>query len=672
MSNLNAELIELAFRGVTELSSTFDGAQEYRAMSDRLLTLQRRCNLRDVSHIAQIMKSPDGSDGFGLVIELAQRTTEHYPVPFDLLDFALVYHFALELGRPLPPEAADNSVLRALHFLLTTRVDDLELAKYDKCVLVRTAAALNPVGLKLRRGSDEDPFSCVPPVEGDGSRHGLPAYLCRCVDGKTSLDDSFQVEGLWVPESYGLTERIEMSSPFGWSTQDSPTNWQDFSFGKQLLEYMSGPVPEQFSVNHTGHGMNSYALTTRLALGQLSAVIQVGWGGAYSNGNDTQHWNSTMDSLNSVTELFYEQFSKLPSHEFDTPWQRKYALFYSDIRAVLQVKEFVEGRWVDLIETDDFAFACAALTARVQTGNTGGGLTSSVSSVATEDSDEVDLSCEDEGNFYDSEDIYIALESAGLVDVKGVPSHDMDPEAFERNMEFLEADAKKNGRSTFSDNDVPLYYLHIDIWDYESTDACAAAAFKKFGTDEDYIMAIAGPRWSVALRRGAKDGQIPLNIETRLLEAVDGSVTVWKKQIPQAEWYTKRFHVANEIEAALNKLGYAVMPLVPERNRGMHLVDQYILELAERGEFAEYTLRTSVSGEPVHIPIQVWIEDLLRDDIEMMIDAYFGNDGRDEGLAIGDGWCIRLLADSDGRCTFDNLIPLGKEIEARLTELSNR
>lgn len=65
-----------------------------------------------------------------------------------------------------------------------------------------------------------------------------------------------------------------------WATQPSPPALHDY----QTLshEYLRGPVPDQFSLSHAGHGANSYSLNIRLAAGNVAMHAQTGWGGAYT------------------------------------------------------------------------------------------------------------------------------------------------------------------------------------------------------------------------------------------------------------------------------------------------------------------------------------------------------------------------------------------------------
>ncbi len=197
---------------------------------------------------------------------------------------------------------------------------------------------------------------------------------------------------------------------------------------------------------------------------------------------------------------------------------------------------------------------------------------------------------------------------------------------------------------------------------------CIEEAKNKFGNDDGILAVICGPRWSVALRRGARDAQIPFDIVDQLLEAVDGSTLMFSKPIPEAEELNPVFETVDDLALALALCGYHLNKEVPEEEKGMKYAESYIHHLVTENKFAEYMMPISFAGMNMNIPVQVWIEPLNRESLEGMIDAYFGNDGRDDGLAIGDGWCIRFMQDSAGKYSFAELEPIGELVEKALND----
>jgi hypothetical protein len=56
--------------------------------------------------------------------------------------------------------------------------------------------------------------------------------------------------------------------------------------GGFLTDVLAGRAPDYVAVCHAGHGMNSYALNYHLVHGRLAVLMQVGWGGVYTDNAD--------------------------------------------------------------------------------------------------------------------------------------------------------------------------------------------------------------------------------------------------------------------------------------------------------------------------------------------------------------------------------------------------
>ncbi|MEV4515423.1 hypothetical protein AB0K00_41515 [Dactylosporangium sp. NPDC049525] len=50
-----------------------------------------------------------------------------------------------------------------------------------------------------------------------------------------------------------------------------------------LADVLAGRAPDYAAVSHAGHGTNSYAVNYHLVHGNLAVLMQVGWGGIYTD-----------------------------------------------------------------------------------------------------------------------------------------------------------------------------------------------------------------------------------------------------------------------------------------------------------------------------------------------------------------------------------------------------
>lgn len=128
-----------------------------------------------------------------------------------------------------------------------------------------------------------------------------------------SLDDEFM-------------QKIRDVNPCHWSTQAFPIPMDDYLM--TTIDYLKRPIPDQVSICHAGHGVNSYALTFRYALGGLAILAQTGWGGAYGDKeSDNERWQDLLDNLDPLIEMN----PYLPS---DGYFERDFILINSDFRGL--------------------------------------------------------------------------------------------------------------------------------------------------------------------------------------------------------------------------------------------------------------------------------------------------------------------------------------------------
>ena len=114
----------------------------------------------------------------------------------------------------------------------------------------------------------------------------------------------FSKENLEVPMlAAHLEEGLTECQEWHWATQPTPLPLDDYRL-EGTVEYLKGPVPDQYSVCHAGHGLNSYALNFRHASGELAMIVQSLWGGAYGDlVAETARWNELVLHINSLLTI---------------------------------------------------------------------------------------------------------------------------------------------------------------------------------------------------------------------------------------------------------------------------------------------------------------------------------------------------------------------------------
>lgn len=146
-----------------------------------------------------------------------------------------------------------------------------------------------------------------------------------------------------------FNSRVRGFDEFFIGTQPFPTPMADYLQSEEaisnfsrtgILAYLKGSIPDQFVINHAGHGVNSYSLNFRYAKGRLAISAQIGWGGAYMNNElQTKSWASMVSWLNRVMAI--EQSA------FQDNWKKRDILVvYSDFRGDLLVQERRGSEWV--------------------------------------------------------------------------------------------------------------------------------------------------------------------------------------------------------------------------------------------------------------------------------------------------------------------------------------
>jgi len=111
---------------------------------------------------------------------------------------------------------------------------------------------------------------------------------------------------------------------------------------------VSGPIGDHVTIGHAGHGINSYALTWRMAIGPLVIMAQAGWGGAIADqsrsvGQQAEIFHRVSQVVRSIARS-HPQF-------IAEPRMRRYQWLTSDIRGINRILQW-DGRSMSWIEIE--------------------------------------------------------------------------------------------------------------------------------------------------------------------------------------------------------------------------------------------------------------------------------------------------------------------------------
>lgn len=238
-----------------------------------------------------------------------------------------------------------NPGIRILVASKTKSKKILEFLSYDPCALVRGEVArnINTSEHTLDRLAGQgtghiDPFIYVKNIFGEQDQknktfsmqdlvYNLELGECSCsnTSPNKNFEEFFESNDLETPPIANFLEkRIRHYGNWNWATQPFPHRMQDYSL--ESVEYLKGPIPDQYSLNHEGHGVNSYALNFRCAIGNIAIMAQVSWGGAY---NDSQVQAKKWDEIQQILATILINNSDFETDEIKT---RKFLIVYSNFR----------------------------------------------------------------------------------------------------------------------------------------------------------------------------------------------------------------------------------------------------------------------------------------------------------------------------------------------------
>jgi hypothetical protein len=136
--------------------------------------------------------------------------------------------------------------------------------------------------------------------------------------GWQSLAESFERERLPVPAvPTDLRPALRQREFWCWATREVSSSDMYLFRPYPVHGVFAGHATDYIAVNHSGHGVNSYAITYQLVYRGLAIFTQVEWGGIYTD-NDAaaRRLTDVFDRCQNLTGL-------ADRHEFtpESPWR---------------------------------------------------------------------------------------------------------------------------------------------------------------------------------------------------------------------------------------------------------------------------------------------------------------------------------------------------------------
>lgn len=270
-----------------------------------------------------------------------------------------------EIGEKFRLERHANPAVRLIVAYFSTDQEILNSLSFDRCVLVRAEVAANSATSdETRYRLAQDPFLLVREQasmrlanlpEIDASLlydFDVDGCVCDVDNDQADFEDFFDEEGLERPmvAVHMQNELIEFGN-WHWATQPFPTRRDDYSLD-ETVKYLKGAVADQYSLNHAGHGVNSYSLNFRHVAGDMAMIVQVGWGGVYMDKEEaTRKWDSVVQEIDTTLQLTADISDEI--------YQRKFLIVSSDFRMEQELELWgnLGGKWVLISEVKDWVSA---------------------------------------------------------------------------------------------------------------------------------------------------------------------------------------------------------------------------------------------------------------------------------------------------------------------------
>lgn len=242
----------------------------------------------------------------------------------------------------------ENINVRALSAAVTVNDVELDKLSFDPCLLVRFAVSKNghSSSMSLQR-LDSDPY-LLKFNQSDHSSYEISSGAnlfptdcnCQTSDIYEEFGEYFQEKDMFVPDiPNGLVGHLRNFSELSWTTQPQPLPRDDYLLNS--AEYLKGIIPDQYVISHWGHGVNSYSLNLRMAVGDLAILSQVGWGGIYANpSRDLERWNNAATWIDEIVQSMKTESN--PGFH-----QRKYLIVHSSFRFEKELEFWIqaENNW---------------------------------------------------------------------------------------------------------------------------------------------------------------------------------------------------------------------------------------------------------------------------------------------------------------------------------------
>jgi hypothetical protein len=330
---------------------------EYASVDDMHMEDASKRFLQDYNQIVDLKEllgflRADLSDWIDVPEKLLALLHRHWRLDVNLGD--ALHATQYRLLKPELELACSPSVgVRLVTALASKDPEILKLTAVDPCCLVRFASYENsnsPKDYTERLLRDDIFFRELSSMDirriGDDREELATVESCGCTaDGISDfIHDKYSEELLEIPPiAHEFELRMGSFGGFDFGTQPLPSPIEDYLF-LDILDYLRGPIPDQFVLNHAGHGVNSYSLNFRYALGDLAILMQVGYGGAYGDRKDeAKRWDECVNHIGDIMLLN-------PENRQEGLWQRKYLLLYSNFRFEQHLRFFAlrDKEWVEL------------------------------------------------------------------------------------------------------------------------------------------------------------------------------------------------------------------------------------------------------------------------------------------------------------------------------------
>jgi len=138
-----------------------------------------------------------------------------------------------------------------------------------------------------------------------------------------TLWEEYQLALPLLPESLQHQSQVFTRDHIG--TIEKPSPQADYMFTPSL-DFLQKDVPDHYALSYWGHGINSFGLNFRYAYGNVAALVQVGFGGAYSD------LDENIASWNSLIAVMDDILADSRSHDPADAKCRDFVIAYSDFR----------------------------------------------------------------------------------------------------------------------------------------------------------------------------------------------------------------------------------------------------------------------------------------------------------------------------------------------------